>query len=176
MSSLIDSYFDTSRVNEEAVFKLQITPAQPSFGVLCQGFVYGLTVTVFNSGNKPERLRVFCTPAEGSLNQMTCTYEPVRLAPGMSTNINMKLEARHLTVSLATLRVVQASTQVSESWTIKATTVPIEVYQNVTKSLKMQGDNPNPNPNPNPYPNPNPNPNPNPHPNPTYNVHRQTNQ
>jgi hypothetical protein len=139
MSSLIDSYYDASKVEADPVFMLKLSPALPEFGVICQGFVYGLTVSVFNSGRKPERLRVFCIPAEDSKNQMTCTYEPVRLAPGMSTDIHMKIEARYLTQSVATLRVVQASTQVSEIWSIRATVVPIEVYQNVTKSLKMSG-------------------------------------
>ena len=117
----------------------QLSPANPDFGVICQGFIYGLTVSVKNSGIKPERLRVFCTPAPGSLNQVTCTYEPVRLAAGMSTDIQIKIEARHLCVSSTTLRVVQASTQVENSWQVKATVVPIEMYQNVTKGIKMKG-------------------------------------
>lgn len=118
---------------------LQLSPKNPDFGVICQGFVYGLTVSVKNSGIKPERLRVFCTPAPGSLNQITCTYEPVRLAAGMSTDIQIKIEARHLCVSSTTLRVVQASTQVENSWQVKATVVPIDMYQNVTKGMKMKG-------------------------------------
>lgn len=126
-------------VSEEPVFRLQLSPKNPDFGVICQGFVYGLTVSVKNSGIKPERLRVFCTPAPGSLNQITCTYEPVRLAAGMSTDIQIKIEARHLCVSSTTLRVVQASTQVENSWQVKATVVPIDMYQNVTKGMKMKG-------------------------------------
>jgi hypothetical protein len=139
MSSLIESYFEGSRDDEVKEYKLRILPEQPNFGIICQGFVYGLSITVFNSGLKPERLRVFCHPAEGSLNHMSCTYEPVRLAPGMSTLIHMKIEAKYCTVSSARLRIVQASTQIEKEWTIKATAVPIEMYQSVTKSLKMQG-------------------------------------
>ena len=42
-------------------------------------------------------------------------------------------------MSAADLKVVQASNQTFQTWSIQATVVPIEVYQNVTKSLKMAG-------------------------------------
>ena len=120
-------------------FLLQISPIKPDFGVVCQGFIYGMTITVFNTGLRPERLRVFCQPLQGQQNQMSATYEPCRLAPGMSTNIQLKIEAAHLCMSSCKLRIVQASTQVEESWIVDATVVPVETYKTVTKSLKVQG-------------------------------------
>lgn len=42
---------------------LQLSPDEPSFGVVCIGYRYKLTVSIFNSGKRPERLRISCSPA-----------------------------------------------------------------------------------------------------------------
>lgn len=42
---------------------LQLLPEDPSFGVVCLGYRYKLTLSLFNSGKRPERLRVSCSPA-----------------------------------------------------------------------------------------------------------------
>lgn len=123
----------------EPEYKLHITPSVPDFGMLCQGFVYSMKISVFNSGMRPERLRVFCQPLEGEANTMTATYEPCRLAPGMSTDILLKIDAGYLCMSSCKLRIVQASTQVEKSWIISGTVIPVETYKKVTKSIKISG-------------------------------------
>ena len=123
----------------EPDYKLEINPVVPDFGMLCQGFVYSMKITVFNSGMRPERLRVFCQPLEGEANTMSATYEPCRLAPGMSTDIQLKIEAGYLCMSSCRLRIVQASTQVEKSWIISGTVIPVETYKKVTKSIKVNG-------------------------------------
>ncbi len=135
----LDGRIDTHLASLSSPYTLRLSPAIPDFGVLCQGLVYGMTITVFNSGLKPERLRVFCNPIETHGNIMGCTYEPMRLAPGMSTDIQLKIECNNIAKSSCLLRVVQASTQVECSWTIRATVTNVEMYQSVSKSLKLQG-------------------------------------
>ena len=62
---------------------LQIIPNEPNFGLICVGFQYRLVIKVFNAGTQPERMKVSCHVPPKDQNRITCTYNPIRLAPGM---------------------------------------------------------------------------------------------
>ena len=227
---------------------LKLNPEPPTFGLVCQGYRYRLTIKVVNVGTTPERMRVLCSKstfpkyakpadkdakaiilsknedykllnnlksrltAEGSSymhiarkfksmdldgngtvdfeefqhalakmemmlshdkelrlfryfdkngggdidideflagireplhiervpeNKIKCTYLPVRLAPGISTNIVLELSAEVPGISECELRIMEASTQTEIRRTIKATVLTMEQFKTVGKELEM---------------------------------------
>jgi hypothetical protein len=118
-------------------FNLKLFPEKPDFGVICRGFEYKMTISVTNCGLRPERLRVFCYPKSGNNNRMGCTYAPIQLAPGISTDVYITITAANLEISSCDLRVIQATGQLEHTWTIDATVSPVDVFKSVTQYLKL---------------------------------------
>lgn len=117
---------------------LQLFPDQPTFGLLCVGFQYRMTITVFNGGTQPERMKVSCHVPPKDQNRITCTYNPIRLAPGMSSTVLLKIKADEVGVPSCELRIVQGSKGLNFNRLIKGYIIPIPIYKSVTRTLKFE--------------------------------------
>ena len=77
----------------------------------------------------PERMMVTCIKShKGAKNKISCSYEPMRLAPGMKTNISLVLCADIEGVTECELRMFEVSSKMELRRTIKASIVPVASY------------------------------------------------
>ena len=94
----------------------------------CNEFVKGIREPIFEN-------RIMA-------NKITCSYEPVRLASGMKSSIDLFLSAEISGTVQCDLRVVMASTDEELKINIKGYVVPQNVYKAVHKQLEMVHNDP----------------------------------
>ena len=75
-------------------------------------------------------------------NKITCSYEPVRLASGMKSSIDLYLSAEIAGVVQCDLKLVIASINKEVSFCVKGYVVPQNIYKAVHKQLEMLHNNP----------------------------------
>lgn len=91
-------------------------------------FVRGVREPIFEQ-------RILC-------NGVNCSYEPVRLAPGMKSQIELFLSAEVSGVCQCELRIVESSSGRIMSTKIKAYVVPQLVWKNVNKQMELAHNDP----------------------------------
>ena len=123
---------------------LVFLPDPPTFGVICQGFKWQLTCKVGNAGLVPERMTVSCVEKSGGNlvnNMIKCSYEPVKLAAGMKTDVMLTIDAEATGISECDLRLFEVSTKTEIVKTIRATVVEPKIYKALRAKLISQGKN-----------------------------------
>ena len=63
--------------------------------------------------------------SRGAQNKIACTYEPMRLAPGMKTQVHLVLCADVEGITECELRMFEVSSKMELRRTIKASVVPV---------------------------------------------------
>jgi len=131
---------DASAKPEQTKFYLEIFPKYLSFGLVCQGFVYHLTLTLTNKGMKPTTIRLNCVPTNPAdeKNKTRIIYEPKKIAPGMSTTIVIELIADYHLHSSFDFSIAQGLSDEVMRSPVTAFVVPVDIFKNIAKTLQLQ--------------------------------------
>lgn len=131
-------------IEKKSTNTLVFLPDPPKFGVVCQGFKWQLTCKIGNAGLIPERMKVTCQEKSGGNlvhNKVHCSYQPVRLAAGMKTDVVLTIHALSLGVTECELRVYEVSSKTELVRTIQASVVTPKLYKALRLELISRGKN-----------------------------------
>lgn len=133
-------HLDAAAKTEQTKFYLEISPKYLSFGLVCQGFVYHLTLTLTNKGMKPTTIRLNCVPTNPTdeKNKTMIIYEPKKIAPGMSTTIVIELIADYHLHSSFNFSIAQGLSDEVMLLPVTAFVVPVDIFKNIAKTLQLQ--------------------------------------
>jgi len=137
--SLNDSYQSSHHdftENCKAVnFGVNITPNPTSFGSLCQGFTYTMSIKISIHTDKSIRLKATCiSMKDNEPNEVTCSYLPMQVAPGISVPMTFTIKALNTgTCKYRYILHYGMYEKASISTMITAYVLPLEVYRNINK-------------------------------------------
>ena len=117
-----------------------IAPAVIDFGCVAQGFIYSLDTIVTNNDCRIQRIKVRCVQVGGSeSNRVSATTTSQPFAPGMTTVVKVELRA-DTAVSTSDYEIILSTENNKEVLrsTITSTIIPMDVYKNFAKSLRLQ--------------------------------------
>jgi hypothetical protein len=119
---------------------LSISPDSLSFGCVCQGFVYQLSIQLTNKLPTSQRLKFTCNAGhENEANAMTVIVEPVALALGMTMTIILELRAYAADMSYFQLNVCQSGFPDDiVTLPLEAFVVPLDVFKLLKRALTLE--------------------------------------
>lgn len=125
---------------EDGNIYLQVSPKFLSYGCICQGFVYHLTISLTNKSVNPTAIRLNCIPLSvDEKNRIKCIFEPKKIAPGMSVSIVLEYHAEIVNSNSSfELIITQGIASGVLKLPVNAYVVPVDIFKDVTKSLQLQ--------------------------------------
>lgn len=119
---------------------VHLGPDPVEFGVVAEGHVYNLALTLFNHGNSLIRIKISIVPIDGETNCLNCTYFGAPLAPGISTTLNLRLTAEFPHISRFAMTITYGQT-ISDKQEIErvvtAFVIPKSAFKSLTKYLNL---------------------------------------
>lgn len=124
-------------------FGVNITPNPTSFGSLCQGFVYTMTVKIHNHTNNSIRLKATCiSMKENEPNEVSCSYLPIQIAPGIAAPMTFTIKAVNSgTCKYKYILEYGLYEKSSVSTIITAYVLPLDLFKNLSKQLEVHNKN-----------------------------------
>lgn len=119
---------------------VHIKPSPATFGTLCQGYVYALKIKIQNHTNQSIRLKAECLPLDEQCNDVSISYLPIQLAPGMETSLTINTVAIAVSTHKYRFRVVYGYYEKhSLEELITAYVLPVPLYKNVSRQMHLNG-------------------------------------
>jgi hypothetical protein len=122
---------------------IEINPAELSYGVVGQGFIYSLDMIVRNRADNPQRLRIKAhrrseNPDAQDGNKIKAVYDTKQLAMGCSILVKLELHADFAENATYDLVIEGHSDAAYVVTPLSALIIPMDGYKYFAKSLSLQ--------------------------------------
>lgn len=119
---------------------LHVTPDPISFGCLCHGYIYSMNLRLHNHTQTSVRIRAEISPCrlEDDRNEVTLSFVPIQIAPGMSTTMGIRINCNYSGTFKYNFTVHYGLYQKSTlNKRIVAYVLPLELFKNTSKQLAV---------------------------------------
>ena len=138
-NSYVSSHHDFTDNCKPVNFGVNISPNPTSFGSLCQGYIYTMSIKIYNHTNASIRLKAICiSMKENEPNEVSCSYLPIQIAPGIAAPMTFTIKAANVgTCKYKYILEYGLIDKSTISTILTAYVLPLELFKNVSKQLEV---------------------------------------